>query len=375
MRRIIILAALLFAAVHGAAAQTPGNPQLKWSLRFDTKFDNHENDELRYLAPAVNSMTLFSTRLVPAVGFGWSDGNGGRHTLMAGASLTWDISENRTLHPREPIVFYNFSSDAFDIYAGKFERRNLIGGYSRAIFAGVATFYDNVVDGIALQYHPTNGKLELVLDWDGIKTATNRESFRIMSGGEWRPVDTRAVSWFMAGYSFDLYHLASSIGGGEGVVDHFAVNPWVGVDFVKFGLPLDVATLQVGWFQTMDRDRAGADRWLTPGGATIEAAVQKWGVGVRNRLYLGDPLMPLRGVAGVAPFASKIYRGDPFYSAIADTRVYNYTYIYWLPKLGDYVNFEVSAGLHTDGRNVGFQQTLGVSVAIDDNMFRKKTAL
>lgn len=363
---------LLFLPVVFSAgqifAQTTRTPKLKWGLKFDTKFDNHENDELCYLAPAVNSMTLFSVRGVPTIGLGW-----GNHSLMAGGSFTIDLSEKRTIHPTEPIIFYNYSSDKFGLYAGKFERRHLIGSYSRAIFAGIATFYDNVVDGFAFQYHPRQGKLELVLDWDGIKTATERESFRILSAGEFNPVDTHSVRWFSMGYSLDLYHLANSLNGSEGVVDHFAVNPWIGASFHKLGLPLDLLTLQVGWFQTFDRDRAGADKWLTPGGATIEVAVQKWSVGIRNRLYWGDALMPLRNVAGDTPkYASKIYKGDPFYSAIADTRIYNYTYIYWLPKLWGGVNLEVSAGLHTDGRKVGFQQTLGVSVALEDFFKRDK---
>ncbi len=374
MKTKIILFAAAFAllAVQHLAAQQGDRPRLKWGLKFDTKFDNHENDELKYLQPAVNSMTLFSTRLVPTVGLGW-----GSHSLMVGGSFTLDISERRTLHPAEGLVWYNYHSDEFDLYAGKFERRNLIGSYSRAIFAGIATFYDNVVDGIALQYHPVQGKLELVLDWDGIKTATNRESFRILSAGMFNPVETHAVRWLTMGYSLDVYHLANSTGGDFGVVDHLAVNPWIGASFEKLGLPLELLTLQVGWFQTLDRDRAGTDpvlgsEWLMPGGVTIEAAIQKWRVGIRNRLYLGDPLMPLRRAEGVSQYASKIYRGDPFYSAIADTRVYNYTYIYWLPRLGEYVNLEVSAGLHTDGKKVGFQQTLGVSVALDEGLFRKR---
>jgi hypothetical protein len=349
-----------------------------WGLRFDTKFDNHENDQLKYLEPAVNSMTFFSIRLAPVVGVGWggNDRHNGHHRVMAGGSFTLDISEHRTLHPVEPLVYYNYHSDKFGLWAGKFERRHLIGSYSRAIFAGVATFYDNVVDGFALQYHPTQGYLELVLDWDGIKTATNRESFRILSSGMFNPVKTHAMRWFTMGYSFDLYHLANTIGGEHGVVDHFAVNPWIGAAFEKLDLPLELLTLQVGWFQTLDRDRAGTDpavgsRWLLPGGATVEFAIQKWRLGVRNRLYVGDPLMPLRRVEGVAPFASKIYKGDPFYSAIAATRMYNYTYIYWLPRLGHGVTLEVSVGLHTDGKNVGFQQTAGVCVNLDRDTFRK----
>jgi hypothetical protein len=52
--------------------------------------------------------------------------------------------------------------------------------------------------------------------------------------------------------------------------------------------------------------------------------------------------------------------------------MYNYTYIYWLPRIGHGVTLELSAGLHTDGKQVGFQQTVGVSVMLDRDTFRKK---
>lgn len=372
MRTKIILlflsVVLAVGRLSAQAAEQSDDPRLLWGVRFDTKFDNHENGALQYLAPAVNSMTLFSTRLVPTVGIGW----GGHHRLVAGGSFTFDISERKTVHPSEPLVFYNYHSGQFDLYAGKFERRNLIGDYSRAIFAGIATFYDNVVDGFAVQYHPEQGKLEFVLDWDGIKTQTSRERFRILSAGEFNPVRTHSLRWLTMGYSFGACHLANSVGGDFGVVDHVAVSPWIGAAFEKLGLPLEVLSLRIGWLQTFDRDRAGENLWLSPGGGTVEIAIQKWRVGIRNRLYLGRPLMPLRGAEGVSQFASLIYRGDPFYSAIGATRIYNYTHIYWLPRIGRGVDLSISAGLHTDGKKVGFQQTVGVGVTLDGSLFKKR---
>ena len=62
--------------------------------------------------------------------------------------------------------------------------------------------------------------------------------------------------------------------------------------------------------------------------------------------------------------------GDPFYSAIAATKIYNYTYIYWRPRIGHGVSLELSAGLHTDGKNVGFQQTAMVGVTLDGDFFK-----
>ncbi len=369
---IFILAQNLSA--QSDSTGTNSRAKLLWGVRFDARFDNHENDELKYL-PAVRSATFFSVRAVPTIGVGWGDENSrrGRHSLHAGGSFTLDISQKVSKQPIEPVVYYNYSSEWFGIFAGKFERANLIGSYARTISTGTQWFYDNVLDGFAFQYRAPQGYAELVLDWDGIKTKSSRERFRVISSAAFTPVKTHAMRWFAMGYSFDLYHMANSLEGAEGVVDHFGIGPWIGANFHELGAPLDILSLQVGWYQMFDRDRAGENKWLAPGGGMIDFTIQKWGLGARNRLYWGVPLMPLKGVLSAAD-AAMIYRGDPFYSAVSDTRIFNYTYIYWRPQWFSSrgVNFELSIGLHTDGKKVGFQQSLMVNVYLNRGFFKKK---
>ncbi len=347
----IFLIALCLSSVQLSTAQS-----FEWSLRLDTKFDNREYDGVGYLG-TVPSVTFFSVRLAPVVGVGF--GFGGHHSIMAGASYTLDMGVAASNRDPEPLMYYNYHSSRYGLWAGKFERRHLVGAYSRAIYAGSYSFYDNVIDGFALQFHPRRGKLELVLDWDGMGSSTMRESFRILSAGEYAPFDEGAMRWLVAGYSFDMYHLASRTGMGDGVVDHILVDAWGGAALERVFPWFDRLTLKTGWTGAFDRERQGGNRWLTPGGVTFDVTVQKKRVGIRNMFYSGELLMPLWHTYG-----SRIYKGDPFF---AGSEVNNYTMLFWHPELAKGVTLKLA-----DGRHIGLQQVAWVGVTLDSEFFRKK---
>ncbi len=326
-------------------------------MRFDTRFDNHERDDLS--SPAVSSQTLFSSRLVPSVGISW-----GHHRIMAGGSFTLDFN----VHPSysteiEPLVFYNFSTSRWDVFAGRFERRHLLGSYSRATYSGIASFYDNLLDGVALQLHSPGGLLEVALDWDGTQSEGERESFRVLSAGQLSSSRARSLRWFEVGYSLELYHLASRPLMHDGVVDHITGEVWIGAALETVFPWFERLGLRVGNLSMFDRDRSLNGEWLSPRGLTLDFAVQKWRIGIRNRTYSGDPLMPLWGIYG-----NRVYRGDPLY---AGADFYNYTQFYWSPRLGRGVSLSLEAGFHFDGDNIGFQQLGSIGITFDREFFKK----
>jgi hypothetical protein len=343
-------------------------------LRLDTKFDNHEREKLEL--PTVTSKTYFSSRLAPVVGVGWEsrnkNGTIGRHSMMAGGSVTLDFS-SRPPYGRhlEPQLYYNFNSPNYSLYAGVFERRRLIGSYSRVTYSGVASFYDNIVQGLAMQYHGPGSRFEVALDWDGSQSETERESFRVLLAGDWNRAKQISMRWFEAGFSVDWYHLASRTGAGDGVVEHILGDARLGAAFEKIMPWFERLAISAGWLQSMDRDRAyGLGSWLSPGGVTVDVAVQKWRVGVRNRYYHGVT-GPGKGVQMPlwSAYGSRIYKGDPIY---ASARTYNYTSIYWRPTIGRSVDLNLELGLHSNGVKTGFQQVLWVGVTLDNDFFRKK---
>ncbi len=343
-----------------STAQTSDNaPTLQWDLRLDSKFDNREYSDVN--RPEVPSVTFFSVRVAPAVGVAF--GSDHTHAIMAGLSYTIDMGEDVSARYPEPLLYYNHQSSKYGLWAGKFERRHLVGAYSRAIYAGSYSFYDNVIDGFAMQFTPRHGKLELVLDWDGKGSGTVRESFRILSAGEWTPLEGKPLSWLTAAYSFDMYHLASRNGTNDGVVDHGLIDASIGANLHRLFPWFDRLVVRAGWINSFDRERRGSGRWLTPGGVAFEAAVQKKKLGLRNMFYSGELLMPLWHTYG-----SRVNKGDPFF---VSARINNYTMLYWYPELTRGVTLKLELGMHTDGRRIGLQQVAWIGVTFDNEFFRK----
>ncbi len=354
LKRVLYFALASFSISHSqfSTAQT-----FEYDLRLDTKFDNREYDALKYVG-SVPSITFFSVRVAPALGVGFGDG----HRVMVGASYTRDMGAAVSSLDPEPLIYYNYKSSLYGLWAGKFERRHLTGTYSRAVYAGSYLFYDNVIDGFAMQYTPRRGRLELVLDWDGMRSSTMRESFRILSAGEWNPFDEGPFRWLTGSYSFDMYHLASRRGVSDGVVDHMMLDASVGAALERVLTWFDRLTLKAGWTGSFDRERNGENCWLTPGGFTADVTVQKKKLGVRNMFYKGDPLWAFWHAYG-----SRVYKGDPFFVS----PVNNYTMLYWHPSLFRGVTLRLELGMHTDGHHVGLQQVAWVGVTLDSSFFKK----
>jgi hypothetical protein len=350
--------AVIAVAVFGV--EVASAQQFKWSLGLDTRFDNHEYEAVK--APGlISSGTAFSTRATPVVGIGFGAG----HSVMGGGSFIFDMGAPLDKRDPELLLYYNYKSPKFGVYAGKFERRRLVGSYSRAIYSGSRAFYDNVLEGFAVQYTPRQGSFEIVLDWDGIQSEAVRESFRVLSAAEWSPTEARSMRWFTAGYSFDGYHLASSAEALEGVVDHVLINPFVGVDFRRLGAEwFQKLRLTAGWLGSFDRERRGDGEWKPTHGVTLDFVVQKWNVGIDNRLYVGNALFPFW-----SDYGRSVYKGEAFY-AVSD--VYNFTKLYWKPRLAEGVALDLQMIFHYDGRHFGFQQVVQVGVSLDSGMFGRK---
>ncbi|MDR2883381.1 MAG: hypothetical protein LBU98_06370 [Alistipes sp.] len=357
MKKGIVLVALaMMVVVWGAGAQN-----FEFDLRLDTKLDNREYDALKYVG-SVPSITFFSMRVAPAIGIGFGDADR-RHRVMVGASYTRDMGAAVSRRTPEPLIYYNFRSDLYGLWAGKFERRHLTGAYSRAIYAGSHLFYDNVIDGFAVQYTPRRGRLELVLDRDGRRSSSTRESFRVISAGDWNPVAEGPLRWLTGGYSFDMYRLASRRGESDGIVDHILVDASVGAALERVLPWFDKLTVKAGWAGSFDRERSGENRWLTPGGFTTDVTVQKKKLGIRNMFYHGEPLWSLWHAYG-----SRVYKGDPFFVV---SGLNNYTMIYWHPQLWRGGVLRLELGMHTDGHNVGLQQVAWIGVSLDSSFFKR----
>lgn len=340
---LLLLAMLSIPRVH--------SQQLLWGVGFDTRFDNREYSG----SSLATSQTLFSSRLSPTIGLGWSKGS----SIVAGADLRLDFGAARQFDtPPQVVMYYNYDSPKYKAVAGVFPRTKMAGDYSSAFFSDSVRFYDNNIEGFLLQYAGRSGNVELGLDWDGMYSKERRESFRIFSAGVGR------LGSFYGGYAFSMYHLASCFDV-HGVVDYMIFNPYVGFDFTSI-VPVSKFTLRAGWLQSFQRDRVAEGKFVFPYGGIIDFVLENWDFGISNTLYMGDDQMPYYN-----RYSSRLYTGNPFFRT--DSGFYNRTELYWnmSPKIRERYGIDLHVGviLHYDGRVVASQQVAQLSILLDRGLF------
>lgn len=336
-----------------------------WDIKFAGQFDNRE-----YNTVLTRSQTLFGARITPQIGIGW-----GHNSINVGTDLMGDFGAKTLSTDPTLLLYYAYNSKKFDAYMGVFPRSKMIGKYSSLFFSDSVKFYDQNLDGFMLQRSGDNGYIEIGIDWCGLSSGSNRERFMIFSSGEYQ------WSTFFVGYSATIFHFAASEEV-TGVVDNILFNPYIGVNLSN-QLPLDVASLQVGWVQGLHKDRLVDTEFKMQGGAQVELRAEKWNFGLYNTLYLGTDQMPYYD-----DYGSGLYFGDPYYRTEmatsssdanqgceigGDSRyIYNRFEAYWHPYKGELFNLKVSSVHHYDGFVWGWQQLLTLNININKGSFKNK---
>lgn len=345
-----VLTAALAAAVTGTRAQ-----QLIVGADFATRFDNREyaNNDFN------ESQTLFSARLTPRIGVEWMEKN----RLIAGVDLLQNFGQDTEfLSKARPVVYYQFTTPNVQANAGIFDRKELMGDYSRAFFSDSTAFYHNRLSGFLGHYRSTrreNTYVELAVDWEGMYSYDSREMFRILSAGRYT-----TGGGFYFGYAFSMFHFAGQKGN-ENVTDNLLVNPYVGWGFRAF-FDFDI---KGGLLVAPQRGRSVDHLWRKPYGGQLDIVITRWGVKLENNLYLGKNLQPLRNyianpATGITYGADGLYAGESFYATTK--HIYNRTFVgfdrrFFQGTMG------VEAGMifHYDGTGLGTQQVVKLSVDIE----------
>ena len=379
-----------------AAPDDAGKVRFAYDADFEMNFDNREFDHSHILP----SMTIFGARLTPAIGMTYRQKNGARHRLMAGIDIMKDFgrspvqasagsadgdaagedgvihdpdeySENqRNLGLFGEISFYyqfekRLGKADFALTAGIFPRRFLGGEYSTAFFSDSLSWYDNNLEGLLLTFRRPASYFEVGCDWMGMAGVDRRERFMIFSSGRGRVAGPLSL-----GYSAYMYHFAGSANA-PGVVDNILVNPWLDLDFTCY-VPLQQLHLSVGWLQSLQNDRELVHEYVAPGGAEITAGIRNWNVGIENRLFCGQDMMPYYNTTGTGgeKYGNMLYFGDPFYR-MRDRdgwQVYDRLEFFYEPKISRFLDLKVAAVLHFSGGYAGWQQMVTVHFNLQELM-------
>lgn len=341
-KRLLILALALLTA-EGLRAQ-----EIFVGADFSTRFDNREYSGNRF----AESETYFSARLSPRLGVAWE----GCNTLTIAVDLLQDFGDGaKFLTEAKPQMYYSFRTPNVLATAGIFPREQLMGSYSEAFFDSAAVYYDNRLSGVLGHYRSERGYAELVIDWEGMRTESTREKFRILSAGAY------TGRRFYGGYAFSLLHYAKSKQElpHEGVVDNILLNPYGGIRFRAY-FDFDV---RLGYLQSVQRDRRTSTSHA-PAGGELLFSMSRWGLSLRNRLYVGENQMPFYDIYGTS-----VYSGSSFYATTK--HIYNKTSIdYERRFFHDTLGVKAAFVFHYDGVGLGVQQILCITVRLQKTVWR-----
>ncbi len=345
-KTLLLCLTLLAAARFDAKAQS-----VVAGVDFETCFDNREYSGNSF----GESKTIFGVRLTPEVGVAWDEKN----RLMAGVDLMHNFGDTANfLSDVQPIVYYEFSTPRVQVNAGIFPRSKMLGSYSEAFFDEEVLFYHPRLQGILANYRSGRSYAEFAIDWEGFRTETQREKFRLMAEGRWDN------GRFYAGGSLVVLHYAKTLmeGADEGVVDNMLLNPHAGM---RLNALFDFE-LRIGYLQSMQRDRRTGQGWLTPRGGEFHFSMSRWGVKLENRLYVGENMLPLWDIYG-----HDLYECNTFFGVTG--HIYNRTAVSYSGRFfSDTLKVEAALAVQYDGVGCGLQQVLKIGVDLEKIFSPKK---
>ena len=345
MKKLSLIFVALFCIVLSNASER-SKLRFAYDVDFEMNFDNREFYESNFS----NSMTIFGARLTPSAGLALSEENGASHKLLLGIDIMKDFGSEAVSNLfQEMSLYYNFEKQMgqtkMGIYAGVFPRTAMEGSYSQAFFSDSLRFYDNNLEGILLKFHRPKAYFEVGCDWMGKYGDTRREKFMIFTAG-----DGKVLPFMSFGYAAYMLHFANS-SRSKGLVDNILINPYARFDFSE-KTQLQALSFRLGWLQAMQRNRAYEGIFVYPYGLEFDQEVRNWNVGIHNKMFYGQDMMPYYNNydnAGLK-YGPDLYYGDPFYRIHDDgttgAGLYDRLELYYEPKLGNFLTLRVSALFH-----------------------------
>lgn len=323
--------------------------QFIYNVDFSAYFDNRE-----YKSPYQIPQTFLNFRLSPQVGVRILDVIGGKHELIAGVRYTQAMGGDWKNIQIIPTAYYHFQYKGFDVSMGAIPYENRLSTLPDWLMYDSLVYMHPNIQGALMSYQSDKGFVELMCDWRSSQTTYRREMFRILANGEYQH------KWLQLGGLAHLNHKAGFAAPNyEAVMDDINAHAYIGCDLTSY-LPLDSLSIRAGYIFGWQRDRALDESFLSHG-ALVEIYANWWFLGIKNTLYAGDNLQPLR------PRSAVLCLGDPFYQS----PFYNRTDIFLYLYRSSFMNMYFSWNMHYDLHRLQHQQQLIVRFNLDGIKYRE----
>lgn len=316
--------------------------ELRWKLGFDYFFDNREYKESSY----TNPQTMQGVWLQPLTGIAWDK----KHSLYSGLNLLKMPGTQEVLDKTQLVLYYQYETDRVLFRAGSFSSNETLQNYSDFFFSDSVRLFKPLMQGLFWQIGGEQNFFNLWMDWTGYGAPEQRESFFLGSSGK----VTKGL--FFADYQTYLFHYANTLPATPqwGVSEQLQLMASAGIAYESENSLKGL--LSAGFLVAKERDRK-ADVSYSPMGFVACANAEFWGIGTENTFYKGDQRM------GLYPeFGAELYWANPF------LRGTSYLQSKWYVNLmeTERVSARINCNIHFSEGNLFLQQTLNVSLSIDN---------
>lgn len=341
--RIFIIVLCLPALVFGQ--------KLKWNTEFDFFFDNTEFAK----STVTRDQTMAGATLTQELGWEFDK----NHRIVGGVDAMKSLGSHDFVTDFHLLAYYQLENENTLFKAGVFHRHGLFDDYSNLFFQDSIDYYKHTVEGLYLKKGDDTQHMKLWLDWTGLQSETERESFFLGASAF-----KKFGSVFFADFQSYMYHFATTRPNmpNMSVSDNVLGQVSVGLDFAGRNKH-DFFRLSGGLLAGYERDRLKMDEYNTPLGFVIKADAQYKAFGTENIVYLGEKRMSL-----YPNYGNQLYWGNPF------LRAGNYfqNKIYWNVIDTKYITGKLASRVHLSEGNLHFEQLFTLNASINNEKSKPK---
>jgi len=343
MRQFVIFLVIVFSSIEVLYAR-----EYKWNVSFEYFFNNNEYAASTFAA----DNTQIGTWLNTLGGISWDNS----HSIFGGINFLKIPGTQHTIDKIDLSIFYEFETSSVFFRAGAFPRQEVLSNYNTFFFRDSINLFMPQMQGVFFRLGNRNNFVNAWLDWTGMPSAEQRESFLFGFSGR------ASHRIFFADFQSYVNHLSNRAFDYDlGVSEQMQMLASVGIEHqTAKGFHTLVSAGILASSERLRRQQLV----YRPLGFVARADAEFWGIGTQNLLYLGNPRMKFYEREG-----SALYWQTPFLQG--STYLHSRWYIRLLETPFAQVRFDYN--LHfTEGKML-HQQMFTVSANIGNWSKEKNT--
>jgi hypothetical protein len=258
--------------------------------------DNHEYKEF-----VERSRTYSGTRTALDFGLNLDSLN----SFVVGVNALHEFGAHPFFGKVDPVIYYQYKSQAWQFNAGSFPREGLVSNFPRALLNDTLRYFRPNIEGLLARYQNTHGYETFFIDWLSRQTVTDREQFIFGASGKYAP---KVDGAFYIQHYFFLMHDAGAevLLPGDHINDNGGAQVRLGLDLTHKQTTFDSLAVEAGGMISLERSR-GIDGFQTPKGFVAGVYLGYHKLALFDEFYAGQ--------------GHHIVYGDSYYSKKTFNRV------------------------------------------------------